>query len=190
MSKYKLINSTTKEEHLCDKITIDGFDYYTTKFINKVNTYINEYGKPIVKYKKDLNDDLIWESLNGKSSACDSKYEFKTIIATNNPNINIPKVVDEVEKLSVNSAKTFWFEEPLLVEELKEKNDFINGFIEGYSKSQETHSYTETDIEFIVKETLDDAMKSVIWSEYYYKHLSKELINKLKEEKNKTIYYQ
>ena len=26
--KYKLISKTTDEEHLCDKVTIDGFDYY------------------------------------------------------------------------------------------------------------------------------------------------------------------
>jgi len=26
--KYKLINLKTKKEHLCDKVTIDGFDYY------------------------------------------------------------------------------------------------------------------------------------------------------------------
>lgn len=25
MQKYKLINTKTKEEHLCDKVTIDGF---------------------------------------------------------------------------------------------------------------------------------------------------------------------
>ena len=29
--KYKLINNITKEEHLCDKITIEGFDYYVRK---------------------------------------------------------------------------------------------------------------------------------------------------------------
>jgi len=28
--KYKLINAQTKEEHLCDKVTIDGFDYYVS----------------------------------------------------------------------------------------------------------------------------------------------------------------
>ena len=28
--KYKLISKTTGEEHLCDKVTIDGFDYYVS----------------------------------------------------------------------------------------------------------------------------------------------------------------
>lgn len=28
--KYKLINKTTGEEHLCDKVIIEGFDYYVS----------------------------------------------------------------------------------------------------------------------------------------------------------------
>lgn len=28
--KYKLINSVTKIETICDKVTIDGFDYYVS----------------------------------------------------------------------------------------------------------------------------------------------------------------
>ena len=31
--KYKLINIKTKEETLCDKVTIDGFDYYLNSYI-------------------------------------------------------------------------------------------------------------------------------------------------------------
>jgi hypothetical protein len=33
--KYKLINNKTKEEHLCEKVTIDGFDYYVSN--EKIN---------------------------------------------------------------------------------------------------------------------------------------------------------
>lgn len=35
MNKYKLINLNTKEEHFCDKITIDGFNYYVSD--DKIN---------------------------------------------------------------------------------------------------------------------------------------------------------
>ena len=35
--KYKLINQKTKEEHLCDKVTIDGFDYYASDELPKQN---------------------------------------------------------------------------------------------------------------------------------------------------------
>lgn len=38
--KYKLINTITKEEHLCDKVTIDEFDYYVSdKVIKDVRPY-------------------------------------------------------------------------------------------------------------------------------------------------------
>jgi len=33
--KYKLINKQTGEEHLCNKVTIDGFNYYVSD--EKVN---------------------------------------------------------------------------------------------------------------------------------------------------------
>lgn len=32
--KYKLINNQTKKETLCDKVTIDGFDYYVGGKLN------------------------------------------------------------------------------------------------------------------------------------------------------------
>lgn len=34
--KYKLINNQTKEEHVCEKITIDIYDYYVSDDI--INT--------------------------------------------------------------------------------------------------------------------------------------------------------
>ena len=34
MNKYKLINPNTKEKHLCDKITINEFNYYVNDEIN------------------------------------------------------------------------------------------------------------------------------------------------------------
>ena len=30
MTKFKLINIDTKEDHLCDKVTRNGFDYYVS----------------------------------------------------------------------------------------------------------------------------------------------------------------
>lgn len=36
--KYKLINKTTSEEHICEKVVIDGWDYYVS--------YV--YGKPTI----------------------------------------------------------------------------------------------------------------------------------------------
>lgn len=45
--------------------------------------FIIERGKPIVKCKTILDsEDLVWESLNTKSSACDGIFNFKKIIAS------------------------------------------------------------------------------------------------------------
>ena len=74
--KYKLINNKTKEEHLCGKITIDGFDYYMTY---PEKCCIQKEGKTVM------------------NKGCMERNHCEKVIATNNPNIDIPKVVNEVE---------------------------------------------------------------------------------------------
>lgn len=84
--KYKLINIHTKEETLCDKVTIDGFDYYVSdNYINKLkpdDAYhtIVENPRRVVRYTKHIQD---------TSSV--------VIICTNNPNLDIPKIVPTME---------------------------------------------------------------------------------------------
>lgn len=42
--KYKLINTQTGEEHLCDKVTIDGMDYYVNNSrFNNDEYVVREY---------------------------------------------------------------------------------------------------------------------------------------------------
>lgn len=77
MKHYKLINTQTSEEHLCNKITIDGFDYYV--------------GNIAIKFKYGISKlNEIVEILLGYDATL-----YKGIICTNNPNIDIPKVVDD-----------------------------------------------------------------------------------------------
>lgn len=83
--KYRLINKATDEEHLCDKVTIGGFDYYVSDELPKT-------GRPF--YDKELNT-IAWRTDTGLIHKNDVE-----VIATNNPNIDIPKVVDNVEKLA------------------------------------------------------------------------------------------
>jgi hypothetical protein len=45
----------------------------------EVGDLIQEPGKPIVRCVKILDNDLLWESLDGKSSACDSIIEFNLV---------------------------------------------------------------------------------------------------------------
>ena len=54
------------------------------------------------------------------------------------------------------------------------------------AKWQAERMYSEEDVEFFVKKVLEDAKKSVIWSEDYYKHLTKELLQLWKEQQPKT----
>lgn len=167
--KYKLINNKTKEETLCDKITIDGFDYYVSDekpakgeyFYNKIDDEI--YG-PAEGHEIVYNKELKWD--------------FK-ITATNNPNIDIPKVVGEVQEL----AKQEHVYNHKSVNEIS----FRLGFEEGYNKSQETHPFSEEDMiefaEWIVR--MDWNELSVV-----YEKSTKELLQLWKEQQTKIIYYE
>ena len=69
--KYKLINTETKEEHLCDEvITKDGTKAYVTNECPTIGEYAYDRGEII---KKTTTSDL-------------SNYQQK-VIATNNPNM-------------------------------------------------------------------------------------------------------
>lgn len=174
--KYKLINRATNEAHMCDKVTIDGLDYYVSDEQPKINEYC--YRDTGVLFKMTENLFEYYEFIKEK----DAHKRF-TPIATNNPSIDIPKVVDDVEKLAVNSAQTFWFEEPLLVEELKEKNDFINGFIEGYNKYQETHPNSNEDM-------IEFANWLLYNAEACFNKPKKELLELWKSQQPKVLYYE
>jgi len=50
---------------------------------------VQEQGKPIVKVLEDLDGDFTWESLDGKSSACDSKIDFELVISKENIDLAI-----------------------------------------------------------------------------------------------------
>ena len=126
--KYKLINSVSKIETICDKVTIDGFDYYVSDEKPKLGEF---YLDDINQIRQSVTDDEeYWDRRNG----------YKVIITCNNPNIDVPKVVNEVEKLSFEFCEDKW---EYVIEENRES------FEAGYNKSQETHPFSEKDmIEF------------------------------------------
>lgn len=123
--KYKLINSVSKIETICDKVTIDGFDYYVSDEKPKLGEF---YLDDINQIRQSVTDDEeYWDRRNG----------YKVIITCNNPNIDIPKVVNEVEKLSFEFCEDKW---EYVIEENRES------FEAGYNKSQETHPFSEKDM--------------------------------------------
>jgi len=101
--KYELINTKTKEEHLCNKITIDGFDYYVSGEEIKLNDFVHLDNtiKELPEYNGNYIIQLLDDALLNSSNA----LNCKKVIATNNPNIDIPKVVDEVENLAWKHTK-------------------------------------------------------------------------------------
>lgn len=202
--KYKLINNKNKEEHLCDKVAVDGFEYYvssekpkikdwfidfdiTDKDIEEVPFYskisqcvsIDETttstNKIILNIGSPPRTDLVW------NVEADIEY-CKKIIATNNPNIDIPKITDQALEFA---------------NQLHQKMDYDKGRwygrIEGYNKSQEIYSFNEEDIIDFLR---------FIETNYYYESscwIDKEtddvitrnnLVKQWKEQRIKTLYYE
>lgn len=152
--KYKLINRHTGEERLCDKVTIDKFDYYVGN-IPAVSGDFALYAGHITKKLIDTE----WTTGD------------KKVIATNNPSINAPQVVDEVEELAISYENSFTDNGVTI------KADFKAG----YNKSQETHPFSEEDIRFM----LSEAFKA---SQEGYQITADEIIQIWKEQP-KVIYY-
>ena len=85
---YKLINKQTGEEHICQKVVIDGMDYYVSDEKPKLNDAVITAVGNIHYIKEDAKDFIEYVSKLGKK-----------VIATNNSNIYIPKIVYEVGDL-------------------------------------------------------------------------------------------
>ena len=169
---YKLINKQTGEEHICEKVVIDGWDYY------------------VCDEKGQIGDIVIEKYVDGTIGLeqIDTLYDIdlllqKKVIATNNPSIDIPKVVDEVEIL-VNKLDT---------PENLDQFSFDKGFIDGYNKSQETHSNSDDDMiefnEWCNKNyEFDNRCNHWFHGNGYY--TTKELLQLWKEQKPKILYYE
>lgn len=66
------------------------------------NDLIIEYDKPPVRCKQVLDIDLIWESLDGKSSACDAIEEFYKVIASNSPELTPNSLLSNKDSIYIN----------------------------------------------------------------------------------------
>ena len=159
---YKLIHNTTKEETICKKVFIDGFEYYVSDEIAKANEYYysilnNKIGISFIQKNKDL----------------------KKVLCTNNPNIDIPKVIDETEE-------SFNIVDDIKVRYSGEEADlwcsYKIGFGDGYNKAKETYQYTEEDIIEFAQYVLDNIS--------YNNDKLEEMLFTWKKQQIKTIYYE
>lgn len=173
--KYKLINNKTKEEHLCDKITIDEFDYY-------VSDDVITKGWRGFAYKKDVKGQIFKHFYTLNTWYDDAKK----VIATNNPNGDIPKIVDEVERLAEKLKQTKYIDGSITT---WTKNDWQScwkeGFKDGYNKSQETHPNSDEDMKdfgyFCVRHYKEKVLP---------KKSFEELLQIWKDQLPKVIYYE
>ena len=198
--KYKLIHNQTKEEHLCDKVTIDGFDYYVSE-----------------NYK---DGDYVILPISLSLAKCVNGTTFiegtQKVIATNNPYIDVPKVLDEVDldkqlgewkyKLGLKECKEKAdkkFEKGYSVDSVKDKISHRFGYVYGIKeaekrlvpiimelKSQETHPFSDEDmIEFGEWcKNLQKDNKEIRRSNPSI--TTKELLQIWKEQKPKIVYYE
>lgn len=163
MTKYKLINIKTKEEHLCERISIDGFDYYVNY---PENCCIQKEGKSLM------------------NKGCMERNNCEKFIATNNSNIDIPKVIDEVEELAseyVDSKRNVIDSYSYL--------DVQESFKIGYNKAKETHPNSDEDmIEFYNwMQNYQDLSCALRINEV---DTAEELLQLWKEQQPKTVYYE
>lgn len=194
MKKFNLINLKTKEQHICKKVVVDGFDYYVSDEDTPVGSlYYSVATNTIHTMGMETKD-------NESFDLSIRKLHFK-VITTNNPNIDLPQIVDEVEMLAKKDANLVWCDKSTPENEQREFNGHVTGFIEGYNKSQETHPNSDEDmIDFAiwlndtVFATYQVAGKYVgMWHIHYpnFTYItSNELIELFKEQQIKTVYYE
>ena len=207
--KVKVINKNINQQFDCEEVEIDGYKYYIDYFqpIEVGKWYIsNQSPRLCVKIKEGKYPYI---HLNNKGEEIADFYTWKgVIICSNNPNIDIPKVVDEVEDLDILKSKwydnqeedrseAFVFQYSGIVDDALEK-----GIIIGYNKSQEMFPFTEEDMiefaEWCQKPCLEDLRQpNVVYISsgnfYWYKHKKytpKELLQLWKERNPKKVYYE
>lgn len=165
--KYKLINNKTKEETICEKVEIDGFDYYVS----------DEIAKPREYYYSYLTNKI-------SVSFIQKNKDLKKVLCTNNPNIDIPKIINEFENLAEQDAdKCEYYKHP------NSDNgyyDHVEGFKAGYNKAKETYQFTEENVlEFALF-----CANFALSDEDTEDKTRKELLDIWKEQQIKTIYYE
>jgi hypothetical protein len=183
--QYILINLETKEEFICEKVVIEGMDYYVS------DEKITKHTKPCYCYnsiKNTLDKDIVF--YQGVMPMY--HYEgFKKIVATTSPSMDVPKVIDSIYDLSEVSSEV---QEGTYT--IQHKITYKHGFKDGYNKAKKTYTFTEDDmIEFIewINESINPFIKnknkwiqtcgnSTSWT-------TKQLLDIWKEQRIETIYF-
>lgn len=170
--KVKAINKSTNQQFDCEEIEIKRYKYYL---------YYNSEPKRIGQYyiTKDNQVDIV---KTGKELG-------KPILCTNNPNIDCPQVVDEVEKIAeewflINGYNQFDYIHSHRIPDAITTNKL---FKTGYKKSQETHPNSDEDMKSFLKFSIEYRRYNDLEG---LSKTSDELLQLWKEQQPKTIYYE
>ncbi|CAB5225949.1 hypothetical protein UFOVP754_18 [uncultured Caudovirales phage] len=177
--KRKLINAKTGEVHFCDKIVINGFDYYVSKSDIGIKDYFEVDGQILQCLTTQEADDLAVSN------------DYPKVIATNNPSIDIPKVVDEAYQLALNfyeSIKNDTGQKAQLPKTDKELRAMEDGFIAGYKKAQEGYLFSEGDMLDLIQYMQSPAYFFDIIDSSSIK-TDEEILKLWKKQKTQTIYF-
>ena len=200
--KVKVINKNINQQFDCEEVEIDGYKYYIDYFqpIEVGKWYIsNQSPRLCVKIKEGKYPYI---HLNNKGEEIADFYTWKgVIICSNNPNIDIPKVVNEVEKIAdewflINGYNQFDYIHSHRIPDAITTNKL---FKTGYNKSQETHPFSEQDMldfvlwkdenKFSVISTKEDWVSELLeYSGCVY--TTKELLQLWKEQQPKVLFYE
>lgn len=131
--QYQVIHIDTNDVAMCEKITIDGKDYYVNNdeipygeyYISLEDNYATEPKTRYVIYNRGVG-------LNGSNP--------KLTIATTNTLLQCPQVVNYVEELANNSNGY-----NVYAKEIKDPV-FNEGFITGFNQHSETHSLSDEEV--------------------------------------------
>ena len=127
---------------MCEKITIDGEDYYTHEDLymdtDEVYYSVEENSRRIVKYTKHISDG----------------YLGRPVLATTDTSLQCPQVVNYAEYLAESHYGTE-------IDSYRSSNPFDlegdrkQGFVKGYQQHSETHSLGDEEVIMFAKYAID-----------------------------------
>lgn len=165
--KVKAINKSTNQQFDCEEIEIKGYKYYL---------YYNSEPKRIGQYyiTKDNQVDIV---KTGKELG-------KPILCSNNPTIDIPQVIDQVEKLAVEITDYAYFSDSSI-----DYASYYKGVKTGYNKSQETHPFSERELKKAIEDFHRMNMAYLTGKENDNLNIE-EFVKYWKEQQPKKVYYE
>lgn len=134
---YKLINATTGEEHVCKAVEVDGFDYFLGEEISLYmeNLSVNEY---YIEHTQIKPNRYSLFKMDDSQETIENSWK---IIATNNPDIEIPKIIIDNEL-----GRAMLYNKQFVSEFNPSKDQYAAGIVNGWRQSQDANPFSKKDM--------------------------------------------